>query len=525
MRLKKSPSLCFGLFASLAAALVPVSAQAVLAPAPFYTDNMVFQREQPIVIVGYADANAEVSAAFMTAHAKAKADADGKFRLELPATAAEKDPQTLTFKSNGQTLALTNIVVGDVWLCSGQSNMEWQMTAFKSAPYNQAAIDAAEMPLLRRIKFKTAYDTDIVPFDRVQIREGWCAATPKEVLRWGATGFYFGRKILQESGVPIGLIECNWGGTRIEPWMPIEAFEKGKFDGERAAWAARHGRNAQSIRIANDFAAKRDAGLVEKDAKAPSPLWNQQSPSSLYNTMIDPVSVLAIRGAIWYQGCSNAGDPAYAAKSEAMVAAWRKKYGWQFPFYFVQLANFRAPTDDEPGVEDGYPFVRQQQLLAWRATPLSGMAVAIDIGEEKDIHPKNKLDVGERLARWALRDCYGQKDLCVSGPLVKKLVPEGSKVRVVFDYADGLMVAKKSGVELPQAIAGTPACFALKDEAGAWHWADAVIDGQSVVLSCEAVKKPIAVRYAYATNPHKANLFNKAGLPAVPFALAIGEKW
>ncbi|HNW35588.1 MAG TPA: sialate O-acetylesterase, partial [Candidatus Ozemobacteraceae bacterium] len=265
------------------------------------------------------------------------------------------------------------------------------------------------------------------------------------------------------------------------------------------------------------YLAELAASTNKAAVKKPNLPWNHQSPSAIYNTMVDGMTVMPIKGAIWYQGESNAGDPIYDLRMQAMLSGWAKKWGYVLPFYYVQLANFQAASEDVNNT--GWGRIRQSQLDALKLIPQSGMAVTIDIGEAKDIHPKNKFDVGERLARWALRDLYGKKDLVVSGPLYKSMKIEGSKIRVSFDYADccGLMVAVKNGMAPAAEVKdGKLEGFAIQAKDGKWFWADAAIDGTTVLVSNAEVKEPVNVRYAYQSNP-KANLYNKAGLPASPF--------
>jgi sialate O-acetylesterase len=235
--------------------------------------------------------------------------------------------------------------------------------------------------------------------------------------------------------------------------------------------------------------------------------------------MIAPVLPFGIKGALWYQGESNGGEgDEYYSKMRALIGGWRKVWNQgDFPFYFVQLANFQKDSNTPQG-GDGWAKVRQAQTKSLQI-PHTGMAVIIDIGEAADIHPKNKFDVGERLALWALHHDYGKKDVVPSGPLFKAATVEGAKMRVSFDYADkGLIVGKKDGRKPVEAVAGGKlARFAVAGEDKKWVWGDAVIDGNSVVVSSPEVPKPVAVRYAYTMNPEGANLYNKEGLPASPF--------
>ena len=236
-----------------------------------------------------------------------------------------------------------------------------------------------------------------------------------------------------------------------------------------------------------------------------------------FNAMIAPMARIQLKGIIWYQGCANAADGMiYYTKMHALVESWRKNWGKELPFYFVQLASWIKPTDDPEG-GNGFAPIREVQRKAMDI-PKSGMACAIDIGMPNDIHPKNKFDVGERLAVWALHNEYGKKEIVVSGPLFKAVKFENGKAIVSFDYAKGLMTAKKDGISKPVATPGEkPKHFAIAGADKKWVWADAVIVGETVVLSSPEVKEPVAVRFAYRGTPAGFNMYNGAGLPMVPF--------
>ena len=290
-------------------------------------------------------------------------------------------------------------------------------------------------------------------------------------------GFYFAREIQQKTGVPIGIVDSNWGGTRIEPWV-----------------------SPADLGLP---AAKGDTG-------------------SMYNAMIQPLVRLPIKGALWYQGESNGAEgDSYFEKMLALISGWRKQWGLgDFPFYFVQLANFQAPSVDPAG-GNGWARLREAQTKSL-SIPNTGMAVIIDtvpLAQSGDIHPKNKFDVGMRLARWALGRDYGQQDLVVSGPLFKALKIEGDKARLEFTHiGSGLMIAKKEG--LVPAVENKEAKlqrFAVAGTDRKWFWATAVIENNAVVVSSPEVKEPVAVRYGFEMNPDGANLYNREGLPASPF--------
>ena len=292
--------------------------------------------------------------------------------------------------------------------------------------------------------------------------------------------------------VPIGLIGSNWGGTRIEPWTSLDGF--------------------RSVPELEDL-----AGQVEK-------LWSEggkvgsRTPSAIYNAMIHPLAPYAMRGGIWYQGESNGNEGiSYHHKKTALINGWRKLFNPDLAFYWVQLADFKKASDMPEG-GDGWAKLREAQRTSLNIDN-TGMAVIHDIGNASDIHPRNKQDVGWRLAQWALNQNYGRQDLVPAGPLYKSLKVENNTIRLSFDHVGkGLMVGKKEGLSpASEDKGGTLGRFAVSGDDKVWHWADAVIDGDHVVVSSKEVAEPVAVRYGYTMNPRGANLYNKDGIPASPF--------
>jgi sialate O-acetylesterase len=478
--------LCVVALCALNACSIPPS-ETVELPG-YFTDHMVLQRDQPLPIKGKGDPGKGITVEFSGQKVSAKVDAEGNWSATLQPMPASAEPQIL--KINHVTL--NDILVGDVWVCSGQSNMEWPLN--RTLNFEEEAAKA-NFPTIRHLKIKHLHETTPQP----DVKAEWKVCNPENAPEFTAVGYYFARRLTRELDIPIGLIGSNWGGTRIEPWIPAEAFET----------------------------QPELADLVE-EAKNPKPIKKgekrtHQRSTLIYNAMIHPLLDYPIKGAIWYQGESN-GNPteadAYLPKKKALIGGWRQAWNvGDFPFYFVQLANFRESQDDPAG-GDGYAPIRESQRRALKI-PNTGMATIIDIGEAKDIHPKNKQDVGYRLAQWALAQTYG-KDIVPSGPMFKELKIEGDKARAIFDHVgSGLMIGKKEihkPYEPVQEVKdGKLAEFAISGEDGTWHWADAVIDGDTVVVSSPEVKKPVAVRYAYRMNPDRANLYNKEGLPASPF--------
>ena len=334
---------------------------------------------------------------------------------------------------------------------------------------------------------------------------GWAVCSPQRVKGFSAVAYFFGLRIYKELDVPVGLIHSSWGGTRIEPWTPPCGF-------------AAVPQLKDIVKQIADVEAKAKKDLAP-DPKAKNPLNSNRQPTGLYNGMIHGLIPYAIRGALWYQGESNGNErESYFHKMQALIGGWRKLWGeGDFPFYFVQLATFRSPNADPAG-GDGWAGVLEAQTDAL-TIPNTGMAVLSDLGEARNIHPKDKQDVGARLALWALAKDYGKKDLVYSGPMFKSAKVDGSKMVISFDHVGaGLMVGEKDGLapvkEVPN---GELKGFAIKDQEGKWHWADAKIDGSTVVVSAKGVSKPAAVRFAFTTNRAHCNLYNKEGLPAVGF--------
>jgi sialate O-acetylesterase len=348
-----------------------------------------------------------------------------------------------------------------------------------------------------------------------------------------AAGYYFAREIVKETGIPVGLIHSSQGGTRIEPWTPAEGFRKipelkSISDKTDSCIPTTEIGKATFLKYIEDMKAwmpAAEAALKEGRMTPSAPLMPgstnvESSPTMLFNGMINPLVNYGIKGVLWYQGEGNGGeDMIYAHKMNALVSGWRAlwKEG-DFPFYFVQLANYQTSSPDNPTGGDGYAKVRDAQRRTLSIVPNTGMAVAIDIGESADIHPKDKQDVGKRLAALALVKDYGKKTV-PSGPLLKDFKVEGGKIRMTFDYVgSGLTVAKKDGIAAFQETPGEKLKWiAIAGADKKWYWADAVIDGETVVASSNKVPEPVAVRYAFAHNPQGANLYNKDGFPASPF--------
>jgi sialate O-acetylesterase len=457
-----------------------------------FQDHMVLQSEFACPVWGSAEAGEEVSVSIDGQKKTAKADAAGKWSLKLdPLKPGGPHEMTVAAKN---TVVVHDVLVGEVWVCSGQSNMEMTVNRCMNFAQEKAA---ANFPNLRHFLVKKN-PADAPVSD---VSGSWQPTTPEAVGGFTAVGYFFGRELNQKLNVPVGLIHTSWGGTAAELWTSKPALEANPT---LKPIVDNFGKRLESYekQLAAYPAAVEKAKAEGKPA--PRKPGKPMAPSCLYNGMIAPVLPYGIKGVIWYQGESNAGNAKqYQTLFPEMIKNWRKDWGQgDFPFGFVQLANFMA-RKDQP-TESSWAELREAQTMTL-SLPKTGMAVIIDIGDAKDIHPKNKQDVGKRLAYWAESQVYG-KDLVYSGPMFESMKIEDNKARLSFKHTGGGLEAK--GDKLTG--------FAIAGEDQVFHWADAKIDGDTVVVSCDKVSKPAAVRYAWADNP-ECNLYNKEGIPASPF--------
>ena len=449
---------------------------------PMFTDHAVLQQGMDVPVWGWAKPDSQVSVAFAGQTVKAKADAKGAWSLKLKALKVDKKPQKMTVTGDGATLEFSDILVGEVWFCSGQSNMEQTVTR-EGIGYGGSImpkhVKPDELGLIRHIKFPHKQAKQ--PVRKTAVKMPWTVCSSKTVGHFTAAGFYFATVINKELGVPVGLIGCNWGGCRIEPWIPQEGYDVMK-------------------------------GFNEK--------WTPKGYSGMFNAMGATAAPYAIRGAIWYQGESNGREgETYFHKKKALHEGWKKVWAQgDFPLYFAQLASFKAPNADPAG-GDGWAKVREAQRKCL-TLPNTGMAVLTDIGDPRNIHPHNKYDVGRRLALWALAKDYGKKDLVYSGPLLKSAEFKGGKATISFDHCKGLKAALKErgkkNIEDPKPVDALKG-FAIAGADKKWVWADAKIVGDKVVLSSKEVKQPVAARYLFTMNTAHGTLYNGANLPAAPF--------
>lgn len=507
------------LSATLALVCSATASAAVSVPG-FFSDHMVLQREIPVAVWGRAAAGEAVKVQLgQQAAVSTTAGADGTWQVKLPPTPAG-GPFALVV-SGTNTIRIEDVLVGEVWVCSGQSNMEWVVA--NSLNPDQEKAEATDGQIRQLLVPKRPASQPEAAMDAK-----WTVSSPGTVGGFTACGYFMAKSLRKELGVPIGLINTSWGGTRIEPWIAPAGFESvptltdilagvREVDPATPAYQKRVGDHLAKIeewtKKARDNAAAGKAfepppeppATITPIAKRKDP---QQQPTALYNGMVHALVGYGIRGAIWYQGESNHVEGSiYADKMKALIGGWRKIWGvGDFPFYFVQIAPYRYGGED-PNIVPKF-WTTQASALA---IPNTGMVITSDIGNVEDIHPRNKQEVGRRLALQALAKTYGKQGVVADGPAYASMAVEGGKVRVKFANAAGLK--SRDGKAL--------SWFEVIGEDGDWTKAEAVVDGETVVASSAAVPKPIGVRFAWHREA-EPNLANGAGLPASAFTAGGG---
>jgi sialate O-acetylesterase len=502
------PTILFA--AALALTMSAAAARANVTLPDVLSSGMVLQRERAVPVWGTADPGEEVSVRFAGQTKKTTAGADGSWRVYLNPMRASPTPAALTVAGKN-TIELKDILVGEVWLVAGQSNMQRLLSETANG---EAAIAAADHPLIRLFNVSRQ-----VAFRHAPPPLGvWRACTPESVKEFSAAGYYFGVELQKELGVPVGLINSSYGGSQAEAWTPVEyllaspelrpTVERAKvWDAERPRVRAEYEEQLRRWREGADKA--RAAGARPSPSPpVPDALREYRVAASIYKGMIEPLIPFRVRGAFWYQGESNEERAEqYGLLLPTMIRAWRERWGeGDFPFGIVQLPNYRDPKP-EPA-DEAWSHVREAQRRTALAVKNAGLIVTIDIGEAHDIHPKNKLDVGRRMARWALAAVYGRK-MTPTGPMFRSAKAEGSRMVLTFDdVGAGLKI--RDGDKLDE--------FAVAGADRKWHWAEAKIVGKNRVEVWSAeVPRPVAARYAFNNNPRHPNLTNDTGLPAAPF--------
>ena len=472
-----------------------------------FSDHMVLQRDMPVPVWGTATPGAEVTVELTGKSVAAKADGNGRWRVDLPAMAAG-GPFTLNVTSADAKRAFSDVLLGEVWLCSGQSNMDFTLASTAKRSFSgvtdwQKEVAAADHPKLRM--FTAEWTMRENP--QREVAGKWALCTPENAADFSAVAYYFGRAIQQNLNVPVGLVTCAFGASTIEAWIREGTLQSHpQFGGLLKDFGKKRTAFRDDPKAFENYGAALAKWKSGKAPRNPDPVQDQHNPFVLHNGMIAPIAPYALRGAIWYQGESNMPTrKLYTELQQALIEDWRDLWEKpEMPFYFVQLAAYKAPSADPAG---GGQIAEMREAQAKSlALPHTGMAVTIDIGDEKDVHPRNKLDVGKRLARLALSGTYGKPGVA-SGPLFREASVQDAGIRIQFDHVNGGLVAK-GGALRQFAIAGTD---------GKFLQADAVVDGESVLVSSRSILRPAYVRYAWADNPAGANLYNSDGLPAAPF--------
>ncbi|MBN2211551.1 MAG: hypothetical protein JW709_09170 [Sedimentisphaerales bacterium] len=501
-------------FLLLLIVVTSISAQIRL-PALF-TDHLVLQQQSCVAVWGWAKPGETVAVTPSWPNAESvigTADKTGKWRLQIR-TPSAGGPYTISFKASNE-ITLKDVLIGEVWICSGQSNMEFSLARCENA---EQAVAQADLPHIRMITVPHM----VSPTPQIDFKGQWRSCTPEVAKSFSAVGYYFGRELLQSlPDTPIGLISSNFGGTTAEAWTRCEALESNpefasilqvQADREKVMpqWLEQYEKDLKTW--------KAQAAQAQKEGKTPPrqpqkpTTYHKNSPSVLYNGMIAPLIPYGIRGVIWYQGESNYGRGIqYRSLFPALIANWRDDWErGEFPFLYVQIAPCHysnKPEGPYRGLNGvGVAEVREAQLLSL-SVPNTGMAVTTDIGNLTDVHPKNKLDVGKRLALWARAKTYGQKDMVYSGPLYDHMNIEcGDKIRVYFTHTGSGLIARDGDLKE----------FTLAGKDRIFHPARAVIDDDTIVVSSPDVPHPVAVRFAFRNGP-EPNFFNAEGLSASPF--------
>ena len=494
------------LVALLSVPLVPASAAVSLAP--LFREGAILQRDQPVPVWGKAAPGEQVTVGFGGQSLVTRADEAGRWSVRLAPLAASDQPRELVV-SGENTLRVRDVLVGEVWLCSGQSNMAWTVSQIGA---DTATLSSAADPLLRQ--FKITQTLSSTPLDTLS--GDWVASRTGSVGDFSAVAYFFARELRTRLGVPVGLINSSWGGTQIESWLSPAAIAESPHAGSVAAeWAKRIADYPAAQARYESLLAKWESDRAKALAankpftrnkpRRPEGAGTRWEPGAIYHAMIHPLRPAAIRGVIWYQGETNA--PRYDEYRDLfprLIQQWRADFNQPaLPFYFVQLANIDRSASVDPTARQ-WAFLREAQSGALRL-PATGQALAIDIGEANNIHPRNKQEVGRRLALLALSEVHALP-LPAYGPRFERAERSGEALRIRFLHADGL--ESSSGANLTG--------FELAGEDRVFHDASARIEGDTVLVSSPAVPAPVAVRYAFKNNP-PVSLKNRHGLPAEPF--------
>lgn len=503
---------CLPFLVWIVASLIGGTASAEVRLPGFFGDHMVLQQNKPIRVWGWADDGEEVTVIIGQESVVSKADSAGKWKVELPAMKASNQPQTLTIKGSN-AIEIDDVLIGEVWLCSGQSNMEWTVARSNNQEAERAG---ADRPTIRH--FKVGRTPSSVPLDDIQA--DWQVCSSKTVGDFTACGYFMARDLSDELDVPIGLINTSWGGTRIEPWTPPIGFQRvdalrGIYDSVMTrtpgteSYRALLGLHIEQTSTWLDSA----KGSLKDDQRASAspvfpeelrPFKNHQDPTMLYNAMVHALVGFPMRGVIWYQGEANRNDgKLYTEKQTALINGWRELWGnGDFPFYYVQIAPFQYSEKDPTFLAEFWEAQAAVQKL-----PNTGMVVTNDIATLKNIHPPNKQDVGHRFALLALANDYG-RDVVANSPEMESMEVLPGTLRIEMKHAGGGLKTRKGGSPTLFEIAGPGS--------GGFQPADAKISGNAIELTSSKVAAPVAFRFAW-DKLAEPNLMGGTGLPVGAF--------
>lgn len=485
--------------------ILPTFAWAEIKLPSLVGDNMVLQHGEAVRVWGWADAGESVTVKIAGQTHSTKAGSDGKWALQLKPM-KPGGPHTVVINDK----MLKNVLIGEVWICSGQSNMNW---AVRSSNNAAEEIANAKYPYIRL--FQVPMTTAATPQDQVNAQ--WRECSPETISGFTAVGYFFGREIHRNREVPVGLIQTAWGGTRAEAWTSMKTLKSkpsiqpllDNWEKLAKAYDPAKAKSQYEAAIAKwEVAAKKAKADGKRAPRKPrlagAPILDRHHPSALYNAMIHPLTPMTVKGAIWYQGESNV-PRAYQYRTifPSMIKDWRAAFGNpDLHFGFVQLAPYRYGGKDPEMCAELW----EAQLMTLKMLDKTGMAVTTDIGNIKDIHPKNKQDVGKRLGLWARATVYGE-DIVYSGPIYRNMTIQGNKVTLEFDHVGGGLKSSDGKPLNHFTVAGRDRKF---------YPALAEIKGNVIVVSSDKVKAPVAVRFGW-TDTAEPNFFNKNGLPASPF--------
>lgn len=473
-----------------------------------FGNNMVLQQEQAASLWGTADPGEKVTVEVAAQKGEAVAGTDGKWKVKLPPLPPQKDPVKVTV-SGKNTITLNNVLIGEVWVGAGQSNMQWSLSDTKDGAVE---IPRAANPKIRLFTVKRrSSPTPLADPDGI-----WVECSPNSASKFSAVLYYFGRDLHKQLGRPVGLISCCWSATIIQSWSRWESLisdpeSKAEAEPLIAQLDNNQKREEEKAKYEKDLAAAKAAGT--KPPMRPISMirkadWRNR-PSGLFTGMLHTILGLPVRGVLWYQGEFNVHNTAqYSRLLPMMISDWRQQWGiGDFPFFIVQLPQ-NGPAQTEPSSSDQtWPLMREVQAKTVAKVPNTGFAVTIDTAEDGNIHPTNKEPVGQRLALLVNDQVYANKNVAGRSPLFASSTKEGNGFRIKFSHAEGGLVTKNNGPVQGFAIAGADKKFV---------WAEAKISGDSVLVSSPQITEPVAVRYGWANHPI-TSLYNQAGLPAAPF--------